>query len=804
MKKSRHATAKKTSQPILFYPTWLAYAILALVVAWGIASSRAYYIEFPTDWSWLFRTLSDQLPFPPLPTLWQILMYIKGIVLMIAFAFGVWGIGSLILYKWRSYFDDLGELSIFAFPLGAQVLGVVIALLGALSLYKSAVFWILFAVIIGLGVFAWKLHLREFSLKASFQKLERALEPVTIIILILPLLLLSFIMVYSPEVFYDSLVYHLGIPNLYLLEGGIVDLPFMAFAKFPKLFHMLYLFALGLDQEVLAKMIHWSNIILLTAVFLRVEKKFVLPKGSALLGILFLISNPFIQMSVWTTGVDFGCGTMAFIGFYALLRYHDILLSQAANADSAHDSPKISPPPSREKTSHFSPPPSREKTSHFSPPPLRGRTKVGGNKDLLNAETIPILNKKFFWIIMAGLSIGAAASIKYQAIWPVLGGLGFIFISGLRRKVAYKELLFGLMIFGACIAICFLPWAIHNIYYTGNPFSPLLADFFGDRSVDPGRMSHDIETAAGWYPHWWQWLLFPWKYFLIMLGNHHFLSALAFALIIYIVFMPKALRPLGLIAGLTFLAGLPFTTLARYHISAFLPLGILVGAAFFNGIHRAKFGVTKILIFAVLVTPYTMSIFWNSRIMLTAYHPIKAILGRESYDEFRLSDHPTLAPFPAYRAWQFLREFIDKGDYSEDVKVMFVGDEKIYPCNVRHFYSHIGGDRTPLVEWANNANTPEDILAEIEKLGVRFMFFNIKEAYRTRSYKIFYFNDEKLPILREFWMRYAKVIEVADAVYVLEIGRDLKITPENSAPSMYDLYLDFEKRTDEYVKEQRR
>ena len=57
----------------------------------------------------------------------------------------------------------------------------------------------------------------------------------------------------SPEIFYDSLHYHLAVPNLYRLHHGIYNEPNFAYAGFVMSVQMVWGFALTLGNENTAK-----------------------------------------------------------------------------------------------------------------------------------------------------------------------------------------------------------------------------------------------------------------------------------------------------------------------------------------------------------------------------------------------------------------------------------------------------------------------------------------------------------------------------------------------------------------------
>src|SRR5262249_12248683 len=90
-----------------------------------------------------------------------------------------------------------------------------------------------------------------------------------------------------PELFFASLFYHLGVPNLVRLEHRIYKLP-LAYSTFIMTAHMLWGFALTLGNELAPKLLNVTLGAGLAAAFAAYGQRW-LSRGSGLLaGVLFL------------------------------------------------------------------------------------------------------------------------------------------------------------------------------------------------------------------------------------------------------------------------------------------------------------------------------------------------------------------------------------------------------------------------------------------------------------------------------------------------------------------------------------
>ncbi|MCI5124674.1 MAG: phospholipid carrier-dependent glycosyltransferase, partial [Candidatus Electrothrix sp. AR5] len=101
------------------------------------------------------------------------------------------------------------------------------------------------------------------------------------------------------------LIHHLQLPKLYLQHGGIYEIPGLVFSYYPMNLDLLYMGALYLGSDILAKYIHMV-FGLGTALLLYVHLKKRLSSTYGLLGALFFLSIPIIVKLSITVYVDLG------------------------------------------------------------------------------------------------------------------------------------------------------------------------------------------------------------------------------------------------------------------------------------------------------------------------------------------------------------------------------------------------------------------------------------------------------------------------------------------------------------------
>jgi len=109
----------------------------------------------------------------------------------------------------------------------------------------------------------------------------------------------------GPELAFDALWYHLTIPKLYLENHSVFYVPggLLYYSLMPKLTEMLYVGALALNGETLAKLIHFSFGLLSSIALYKLSRSFFTPKIS-LIPVVVFYSNLVVGWQSTTAYVD--------------------------------------------------------------------------------------------------------------------------------------------------------------------------------------------------------------------------------------------------------------------------------------------------------------------------------------------------------------------------------------------------------------------------------------------------------------------------------------------------------------------
>ena len=123
-----------------------------------------------------------------------------------------------------------------------------------------------------------------------------------------------------PPVSRDALTHHLAIPKLYILHGGIYELPHIICSYYPELLDLIYCIPMIFHNDILPKYIHFLFALAIALLIYRyVKKRFNIFYG--LLSALFFLSLPVIIKLSITIYVDLGLIFFSFAALLSLLKW---------------------------------------------------------------------------------------------------------------------------------------------------------------------------------------------------------------------------------------------------------------------------------------------------------------------------------------------------------------------------------------------------------------------------------------------------------------------------------------------------
>ncbi|MEK7383592.1 MAG: hypothetical protein AAB262_09965 [Elusimicrobiota bacterium] len=489
-------------------------------------------------------------------------------------------------------FANAWERLAFDFGLGAGVWAQLFFLLGLLGLLCRPLLILLLAI----GSLPALWALREPPSIPKDHRLFILVENwpariFTLIFLVHLLMLLPYALV--PETFYDSLEYHLALPQLYLLRHGIHPTPENSFSGMPSIPSMLFGWALTIDPGgILAHLLSFSFLSWSAVAMVGLAVRFNCASAGPVAAALFAFVPVVSYVSYFST-VELSWG------FYQLLCFPAVL--------SAIESPE-------------------------------------GSVQRRN------------WLVVTGLCLGFAMATKYLAWALPFALLTFAFgrrSSIISVRASARELL---PILGAA-ALVLLPWIIKNVVFYRNPIYPFLHESWVPTSeVMPGWRYLGAGTGFQWGEFGIlgcirEYVSAPWR-MTFSIGNPADSLGpilLAFAPLVVFVRLPARERLLGWFAlgcwlPLSFLVQFP-----RYFIPC-LPMACLLIALALSRIDLSwlKRTLTAGLCAGLLIVGYC---FWNRSAPRSRWD---VFTGRKSSAEFLSHRDPFNYPAPYYPAAEYL------------------------------------------------------------------------------------------------------------------------------------------------------
>ena len=385
------------------------------------------------------------------------------LVMVASFWLGAVQIGRALLSAVGIGKGDFIEESLFAAGLGAGALSLAMFALGLTHLWNTTLLRGLFLLLTTLSLGAAYLEYRSKIKSGVTIESPPSVQTATVlaplewsaVVLIAMAALLAFLATSAPEEFYDSLVYHLALPKLYLLNQGIVQTPHNAFSGAPQGVQMLYGLLLSVGDEHLTALLHFSFGLGTALVLWRCANKYCSRDVGIMSALLFYLC-PMALRAGSASGADLAASFYCALAFFAILR-------------------SVEPPNIPEVSG------------------IKGKNRA--------------------WSICAGLLIGLGMSTKYN-VFPV--GLALVLVHAWATR--QHGLPLRNSVYVAFLALLVLsPWLFKNLLFFGNPMYPFLnnlsgsgphlADWTGFLGAAQSRnLVKTFATVVGWK----DFILLPW------------------------------------------------------------------------------------------------------------------------------------------------------------------------------------------------------------------------------------------------------------------------------------------------------
>ena len=299
------------------FPAWLVWGLFS---AWGLVVFISYLARFTPDLGSLLVILS-----PGQYASGAFLGAAAGHALNLAsglfFVVACAGLGRFLLTVAAIPAMNFCEEISFSTALGLAVFAhLTLGLAAAGLLYRAAVVALLL-ISLGLGVLS--LRTKPFSPEAG-PAFKPGAADLAALLLLGAALLLDLAGALSPETFYDALVYHLAVPNLYAMKHSLADMPYNIYSNLFLLHGMLYSAGLLLKDEFVPKLINYAAGLLGVLAVLGLGSRHFTARAGLWAALIFYTAAHALassQMAFWSSGTEALLTLFSLTALAAVLRY---------------------------------------------------------------------------------------------------------------------------------------------------------------------------------------------------------------------------------------------------------------------------------------------------------------------------------------------------------------------------------------------------------------------------------------------------------------------------------------------------
>jgi len=244
------------------------------------------------------------------------------------------GVGKLALAWTHMKNSDSGETIIFSAAVGFAIIGYSIFIIGICQMLYSIVIYFLTAIFGTLAFAGWFMGKKHPITRPYLQKNEHlenktsngrpalAINRFCLITLAI-CMLLCVMLVLTPEIGKDALIYRIGVPKLFLAHHGIYFIPGNIFACYPFFNEMLYTWGLSLGGEILPKGTHFAIAVFILFTMWKFGRRYVRKNNFELLPLLIFFTIPSVFQNAHVAYCDLTLAFYTFVAIYAYLNWYN-------------------------------------------------------------------------------------------------------------------------------------------------------------------------------------------------------------------------------------------------------------------------------------------------------------------------------------------------------------------------------------------------------------------------------------------------------------------------------------------------
>ena len=242
------------------------------------------------------------------------------------------GVGKLALMRAKIKKDHPRESIVFSVAMGFTIIGYCVFILGIFRMLYPFVIYLFTVICAILAIAGWRMAKMARIDTPSLQKTEplvnqtshgaliKTVNRCCFIILCISVLT-CMMLVLTPEIGKDALIYHIGVPKMFLEHHGIYFIFGNIFASYPFFNEMLYIWGLSLWGEILPKGTHFAMAIFILFSMREFGRRYVHENKFELLPLLIFFTIPSVFINAHVAYCDLTLAFYTFVALYAFINW---------------------------------------------------------------------------------------------------------------------------------------------------------------------------------------------------------------------------------------------------------------------------------------------------------------------------------------------------------------------------------------------------------------------------------------------------------------------------------------------------
>ncbi|MHC5212951.1 MAG: phospholipid carrier-dependent glycosyltransferase, partial [Planctomycetota bacterium] len=356
------------------------------------------------------------------------------------------------------------------------------------------------------------------------------------------------------------------------------------------------------------------------------------------------------------------------------------------------------------------------------------------------------------WLVLSAVFCGIAMGAKYTGVMAPAALAATLFITRWRSGAAAGRCLESSLRFVLIAGLVMSHWLVKNAVLLGNPVAPLLPDVFAGadaaqvqrtQALTDLAAQHDLNSLRDY-------LALPWNVTMGSVGHSPVFSPLfLFMCPLLLLFRtyPRPLRRAALFTGLFALGWILTSTAVRYLLPV-LPWACLLLAYWALHAHMgAPVRVAvKTLMLASCVAGVLVS--WEFTFSQGGW---QVVLGAQDRDDYLSRSHDEYTS-PSYGLYRWMN-----AQLPATARVLLVGETRGFYLE-RDFIAGSVFDRNVLLDQAEKSADPDELVANLEAMGITHVLLNPGEALRLQPYGMLNTTEDGKRTLLEFWRRHVREV----------------------------------------------